>query len=461
MNEIMKTSLYFQYPQGYFWKWTDKVIEWDGHGRKTICFQEELFTILRVLSNQGLPPFGAVLLVLSASQVRAGEPETDWNHLLGLFVKKVKERLADPSDQILEYYTQQVSKLLNMVSSLPEELRTGKKKAHLIYEIFSGTSPEIPASQSVSLIDEMMSGRVEDYNNVIKSERKRVKEDLLLLTQVLNKYKSTAELEMKVRTGIPELPVPAELELPESPDLLEELAQDSKTLGISRLTKCLMAAFTIPMHSENASDQSFGGVSDISNRGNFDRLLLSELAYDDLLLMARLANNEALYLRREEPPDQINRQRIILLDSTIRMWGVPRVFAISAALACTRQVKFEISFQAVSLGGKSCDEIDLGTKAGVIGALECLDPALHCGNALKKYMGKEALEENEYILISDEQILHDPGFQRVAGELKKSLNFLLTVSRSGELHFYEFVQGRSKHLSSAKFDLEDLLFSGS
>ena len=35
--------------------------------------------------------------------------------------------------------------------------------------------------------------------------------------------------------------------------------------------------------------------------GDFDRLLVSELAHDDLTLSVRIALNEALYLRREAP----------------------------------------------------------------------------------------------------------------------------------------------------------------
>src|SRR4029450_3053531 len=101
-----------------------------------------------------------------------------------------------------------------------------------------------------------------------------------------------------------------EIEIPikETGDLLEQLAQDPNTAGLAQLTHRLIAALNIPMHAHGSSSQFFGGVSDITNRGNFDRLLLSELAHDDLSLMARLANNEALYLRREELPSNPEKQ---------------------------------------------------------------------------------------------------------------------------------------------------------
>ena len=64
-----------------------------------------------------------------------------------------------------------------------------------------------------------------------------------------------------------------------------------------------------------------------------DRLLLSELAHDDLTLAVRIAMNEALYLRRETPPSNPPKHRAVLLDSGIRLWGVPRVFATAVGMA--------------------------------------------------------------------------------------------------------------------------------
>ncbi len=105
--------------------------------------------------------------------------------------------------------------------------------------------------------------------------------------------------------------------------MLEQLEEDASTTGLAQLTKRLIAAINIPMHAHGSSDQLFGGVSDITNRKLLDRLLLSERwRMMTLSLMARLANNEALYLRREKLPSNPEKQRILLVDTTLaKMWG--------------------------------------------------------------------------------------------------------------------------------------------
>jgi hypothetical protein len=245
----------------------------------------------------------------------------------------------------------------------------------------------------------------------------------------------------------------------ETGDLLEQLQQDTATTGLAQLTHRLIAALNIPMHAHGSSDQLFGGVSDITNRGNFDRLLLSELAHDDLSLMARLANNEALYLRREELPSNPEKKRILLIDTTIKMWGLPRVFAVSAALACAHNNKAKARVLSYTLSGHGFTEIDLSTRKGVVNSLEQLDAAMHCGRALTLFMSQQVMrDEDEVFLITEEEATHNALFQSILSSLKKPVNFLVTVNRSGQLQFYEFINGRRKLLSEARFDLQELLF---
>jgi hypothetical protein len=106
------------------------------------------------------------------------------------------------------------------------------------------------------------------------------------------------------------------------------LKDDVELGGLARLALNLMAAVHLPRPVADREELPLGGVSDITNRGALDRLLVSELANDDLTLAVRIAVNEALYLRREMPPRNPPRQRFVLLDAGIRMWGVPRVFSL-------------------------------------------------------------------------------------------------------------------------------------
>jgi hypothetical protein len=464
MNEILTATVtYFQSPQHYFWRWAERgeVIEWQNGS--TICYREELMTVLQGLATQGMPPIGTLLLTLTACQDNWKESSGGVEVLRGL-AREMQGSSVSPHTEDLEYLIPLVVKLMDVIQVLPRELRSGVKKIHLIHEVFSKSAPAIAAEQALSIMDEFGSGRVDELilKEGEKITRQQFKTDLSRLILAMREFQDNGTLETRLRTGVTQLPKSVEVPLPEPEplDLMAQLAEDTKTVGVARLTQRLIAALHIPMHTHGASNQSYGGISDITNRGNFDRLLLSELAQDDLSLLARLVNNEALYLRREEPPDRLNRQRTILLDTTIKMWGLPRVFAISAALACTLNDKQLDQVQAYALAGTDFTEIDLTSKKGLLQTLERLDAGLHCGRALTLFMQQQPVnEQTEYMLITDAELLQTPEFQHVLSELKQALTFLITVSRNGELQFYAFRQGQSRLVSAVKFDLDELLFA--
>jgi hypothetical protein len=472
---------YFSPPGNYFWQWSEagNVIDWrEGD---TICYRDDLTVILKKLSREGWPPLGSILLVLSACREKAGTPAADKGILYASlrlldFFEKNRLELKHAQRKVIA-----AIRFLQHVAALPVELRSGTNRIWLLYVIFRNATCKIKSEQTNQFLHVFNSGTIDRkvFGEVLPGGRTtvveaideggRVKthvgkafiEDVDWLQRALNVFPTARELELMVRTGIACLPDAAELEIPkqDTDDLLEQLDQDANTTGLAQLTHRLIAALNIPMHAHGSSDQLFGGVSDITNRGNFDRLLLSELAHDDLSLMARLANNEALYLRREELPSNPEKQRIILVDTTIKMWGLPRVFAISAALACAHNNKAKASIQSYALLGNSFKEVDLSTKDGVVSSLEQLDAALHCGRALMLFMNQaEVLEEDEVFLITEEEATHSVLFQSILSSLKRPVNFLVTVNRNGQLQFFEYINGRRKQLSEAKFDLQELLF---
>ncbi|MCR5890959.1 hypothetical protein LRS06_24865 [Hymenobacter sp. J193] len=464
---------YFRNPSYYFWRWVEKgrFVEW--RSGDTLCYREELARVLRGLTEQGLPPLASVLLLLAAcadawpeSYGKAAQAYHVWKNLpIGP---------EDPSREQLDWQMRHVLLFLDVVRALPADLRTGHSKLHLFREVFITQAPQISAELASTLLDEWESGRSDVALHFSRGQitRREHFNELAVLAQAINRFPTTEALALHLRTGLDKLPEPLpepEPPTPENPtqplDLFEQLAQDPRTTGLARLAQHLGAALRIPLHTQGASDQPLGGVSDVTNRGNFDRLLLSELAHDDLSLMARLVNNEALYLRREEPPRQDARPRFILLDTTLRMWGVPRVFALAAALAwarSSRQVRPPVPVAAVALGGKAFSALDLESFEGVVRALELLDVAPHGGVALQAFARvAQTQAAADTLLITDAQLLHQPEFALALAEVKPALRFLLTVDRSGEWQLYEYQNGHRVPLSSARYDLEELLFKAS
>lgn len=451
---------YFKFSQQYFWQWAEggEVVEW--RNGDTICYREDLANLLAATAESGLPPIGTILLLLVACQ---DKPLSVYEKLL---IETIQQ-LPQPTSwrETMEGFASQAIEFMEIIQSLPASLRSGDNRIHLLNGLIAKIPNKIPAAKAKEMSITLDSGDWDGLfiNRSGKIDWKTVKVDLENLRNLFGFFTTKEELELLLRTGLKQLPSPIDIaeELP-AVDILTQLAEYPKTQGLARLTKHLLAALRIPMKAAGASDLPFGGVSDITNRGDFDRLLLSELAQDEDMLSVRLVNNEALYFRREEPPDQRMFQRIILIDQTIKMWGLPRVFAMSAALALGEQKQVELEVESYGLGGHGVKALQLNTREGVIQALAALDAHLHCGSALQKFVEEHLRQENpELILITSESAFFQADFQKIIQTHKGQIHFVVLVNRSGELSFFQYINGSRKLIRQSAFNLEELLFSPS
>jgi len=461
---LTDTYSYFQPPQDYFWHWAEDnaVVEWVNG--TTITYREELASLLTSLAPGGLPPLGAVLLVLAACTSSWQESTEEIGILQG--VANNLSHTSPPADE-LRFYIRVAIGFLDIVRELPPELRQGTAKEHLLREVLGATERQVPTreaqllAQQLSQPDELIDPAV--FSPVPSLSGLLFRRDLLYFDRAAQQFPTVHSLELRLRTGLAQLPeplpeVPAPPPSPEPPaDLLAELAADDQTAGLAQLVPHLRAALHLPQPARQAGNQPLGGVADLANHGPLDRLLLSELAQDDLSLLARLAHGEALYLRREAPPLPQPLPRVLLLDTTLQMWGLPRVAGLAAALALAPGTSQPAPL-AFALGGRTAQLLDLQTKPGVVAALGLLDPALHCGEAL--LAGLPTLPATaEALLITEAQAARQPGFVAFLQVAPPALRFLLTVARGGELVLHELAGGRRRILSSTRVDLEAALFA--
>ncbi len=464
-EEPNKVALdYFTATNNYFWRWAEalEVVEWsDG---TTICYREELLSILTDLQGQGLglPLLGSVLLLLAGCNGWSAAQEEVLMNVLQGYGKFLDATL------LTKRYESTII-FLRQIAALPPELRTGAPKKLLFQEIFNvatfhGLKPDL----AQPVLAEWASGRWDESLQTTKADAhwSRLAHELGTFHHANQRFAEPGSLELLLRTGLDQLPAPLPtsepLAAPDQPlSLLDQLAQDQRTAGLANLAQHLVAALHVPLRARAASDQPLGGVADITNRGNFDRLLLSELAHDDLTLTARLVNNEALYLRREEPPRPQARPRVVLLDTTLRLWGTPRVFGLAAALAWAYHAQLprtRAALTAYALGGQASTPLDLDSVAGVVQALGYLDPALHCGPALAALgLGQPQAAGTDYLLITDAEAAQQPALSQQLAAAQPGLRFLLTVSRAGTLALFEYQNGHRTLLSTSQYDLDELL----
>jgi hypothetical protein len=449
----LKTIDYFRASENYFWRWADNGEVLEFSNGKTIGYRDDIMFIMDSLEYPGEVPFGTIVLLQGICN--NSYPDLQKLLLQQLQLSWSQEGVRKMGSSVLSF--------LKIVDSLPAEYRIGLKRVALFQAIL-----EKPMAMTLgdlkAMSAEFKSGQLDEkiFENLKEIREGRLESDLLPFVRAFSQFPDRETLELKLRTGLTKLPEKADLPVPEpqpeAGDLLEQLSADVKTVGLSRLAKKIMAALNIPMHLSGSSDQSVGGVSDISNRGHYDKLLLSELAQDDLLLTARLANNEALFLQREQLPADANHQWHVMLDTTLKMWGLPRVFGLAAALAFSESKKQD-TLRAWALGGSQATAVDLATKPGVIDILEKLDPALNCGRQLHKIVNDPKILKGKFILITSSHYREDAGFYADFLEIKDRLDYLVVVNRDGYIELIETRGNKHKIVNHAAIDLDETLFA--
>ncbi len=465
-DNIQKAFDFFSPGNNNFWRWADQgeIIEWTTG--ETIVYRRELRELLSLFKGKGLPPTEAVLMILDACKDNwdAEHFVSKLNKLAGF--EDIPAPIWMPDDVVAKLPALKKQQFLAIktlieVSRLPKEMRSNDNRTLILLNVFKYSPNYLTPADDARRHLYVFGGDI--FTNWVKSQilhdHNRVAESI----EALSLFPDWVDLEELLHTGLEQIPEPASLPIPEpipsNDDLLTQLAQDPQTAGLARLTKRLIAALNIPPHTQGASDQPLGGVSDISNRGDFDRLLLSELANDDDTLSARLVNNEALYLRRETPPDPQVQERVILVDTSLRLWGMPRVFAVSAALGCALNNHQKAGISAFALGKEIIGPNALATKEEVIHFLEQQSPVLHSGEALRAFFRQQPQSAQRAVFfITSEEVMADKNFSLIFAEQQQHLDYLLVLSRTGTLLFYKLVNGQRSLMNTSVFDLEELLF---
>jgi hypothetical protein len=87
-----------------------------------------------------------------------------------------------------------------------------------------------------------------------------------------------------------------------------------------------------------AATHAAHGYSGLARKGSLDSLVLTELAWDELELMRRIADDEVLYYAREQSHDEATRVHHFLIDASASMRGERATFARGMALAGAKKL---------------------------------------------------------------------------------------------------------------------------
>jgi hypothetical protein len=459
--EIAAARQYLAPLQPAYWKWDDdhSAIAW--FQGPTITLRQELAIVLasQPKSGRGLPDATAVLLILSAC--RESWPEA----------RQWVQKLLSNSDSwgTLPAGTYELLTQLDQIHEVAAELfQTATRKSELLAYLFADQSNRETTAEEAAAIVRMLSapGPVAQLDD-LKSKRFDLWHLTMTLSGALKKF-DPANFLSSFKTGLEQevLPAPLELELTSGQRvraLLNELNDDDELGGVARLARQLLAAITLPRPLAEPDDLPLGGVSDIANRGSLDRLLISELAHDDLTLAVRIATGEALYYRRETPPKSPPLRRTIVLDSGLRSWGVPRVFTTAVGLALAAAGDEKLAIEAFRASGSQLLPVDLTRKEGLQQHLAALETDLHLGKALPAI--QQAQENNaageaipsDVVLVTSDEALADEEFRKQLRAAALDGAWIATINRDGRVRLLELGLREMVLKREARFELQSLL----
>jgi hypothetical protein len=458
---------YLRAPANGFWRWAEegKVLVWrDG---STVAFREEIIQIIEWLAPNGLPPFGAIIYLLAACRGKlpaVNDIVPPLNPPLPAAIGKDAELLRETAVRLrgarLQFKLQLEASLAELakVSNLPAELNSGiRAKCVLAEAVFEPSKAERHVEARA-----VLNGLRESMNDAEMIESKSAagsghfNRQIHIVAEGLKPH-TIESLLLRIKTGLDALPEEADVDLPAAERarrLIEELSRDQELGVVARAARELLAAVRLPRRLGMRDELALGGVADITNRGPLDRLLLSELAHDDLTLSVRVALNEALYLRREPPMREPPGALALLLDSGVRLWGTPRVLATAVALALIARDKQHSEIMAWRSCGKQLHPLDLLSRNGLTQHLTALEPTAHAGESLPSF-AKAVSEnaQNQSVLVTHRDALADPEFRRALADHPGSLGFIATVDSAGKFELHAMPLAHRPPLCEADLDL--------
>lgn len=445
---------YLRPPFQSFWRWSldGQALVWQGGG--TIAFAEELRVILDCLAPMGLPPLSSLVLVLGA--LRVDWREQGLNDLKAFF--QTVFGYAEP-----DFYSS-LMRGLDHLQSLPEgRLRTLPGKRLLAEVLFESDPGAISVDQSLENIRgaERILGRESGITAELELEAATpvvLRKSLKYLCEALPEL-DEERLQLRDHSGFDDAPLPATLEDPPLTRLralLAGLEDDDEMGALARFTRSMMAAVSVPRSTALPDQMAVGGLSGLSNRGRLDRLLITELAHDDLVLAARVAGQEALYWHREPPPKSPPKRRRIYLDFGIRMWGKARLFAVGVALAMVLRSDPENPAELLTVDDNQLTPMAWETRADLAKILGSLRPHATPGDELRVFL-EQSDDSEERIILTHEAVLSDADFLDVYRELECPSVFVATVSRGGEFCLWSLNERGRKCHQRAELDLEALI----
>ena len=417
---------------GLVWAEDGSAIEWARTG-ETVAVREQVYATLRLLAVEGrAPDLGPVAVGLAVCALPWNPAVSPAEHALA-FTERLQSSTA--KETLVAIRTR-----LGVIGSTGTRVPSREHVVAHALERSSLPDAEVDLQERWRVLDPMPRASVVSAFAELPTQELDLVDVLESILEGLERTDGQEILDREARGFSGEL-APADLESSLADDaervravvdsLEAEDDQDSEAAHCARIARSLMAALRLPAPTGDRRDLPVGGFADIANRGSFDRLLLTELAQDEDVLMTRIALGEALYLRREEPRVQPALDREILMDAGVQTWGMTRLAVTGAALALGSTARPGSRVVGLRAEGRDVFRVDLGERASVERHLGATTLDLHPAAALEGAFSGGPMAER--IVITSAAALHERTF--VEGLRTIGDAFVVAVHRSGRFRF--------------------------
>lgn len=443
--------LYLTPPEVYFWNWNSdsSAASWSNGAQAASV--EELLSIFVRMELQIIPPLGSLLLILDACDNNWSKEQTS----------QLLERLLPTITKGEYQHKESIHRLVNLLETLHDFTKgyrqSTAKFVSFIELIFRKSLFNQDTLVPQGIIDGLKSKVWKNELPIFNDAVGRFNDEMSLLESALKSINADS-LSEQLQTGVSDITATDSVPEVEGELLsLTSVLDDPELFQLGRLTQQLVSLVEIPRKLEDSGDVSSGGVSDITTKGDLDKLLLSELAHDDLNLSIRLANNEALFIRREVPPVLPENSRIILLDNGLRFWGVSRLFATAVALAFS--FRQEENQECFHLNHGRYTPIEFRHKDSLLKHLGLLETGLQSGNALDEVLSDKMNQNPEVVLVTHKKVFDDQEFRRHFRKLNIAKIFICLIDQFGSFRMIEKNDKGMKVLSNALINLAEIIDS--
>lgn len=458
----MEFQKYFQSYHDYFWEWElENTSKTETH--KTICipngqtivYEKKLMEILQAISIDGLPPLGSLLLALIATN-------SDGNNAINSIMNLAKNWVK--ADSFFNQNNQKIASTIDfmrILASLPETYKTGNNRIHLLQLLFQDCHNAISANRAKRILQTASNGLQTKETKAF--EYSPFEKDFRTLGLLKERF-PTVDAIIKSLQNLPTQQVDeqAKTDLLEQHSLLnnhwiENLIAHDQTFQVGSLIQRIWSGLGAQFHHNQPSQQPLGGIADLTNKGDFDKLILSEFANDDDLLMMRLAHNEALYFQREIPPEANTLTRIILIDSSLKNWGNPKNMAFATALAIAKHPKNKLACTLYVLGNQY-NQVQYESVQQLGAGLNILNGTLDCAAGLQDFLSTHNCNSKafEVFFITSQESLQLTAMQKAMSDHYHSLKYIVTTNFEGQICLYQNHKNGKKLVQQLQLPLEEL-----